>query len=161
MTDEIWAEIADFPGYAVSTEGRVKNLRSHVILRPRSNSYGYLRVALRKDGKTHDVYIHQLVAKTFVTGYRWGTQVTHVNDSEDNSIFNLRFRKGARMGTIRKNLPRPIGRYVRIVETGQLFNSVYQCARFINGDASSIYRVLRGERSTYRGLTFVYEYEET
>jgi hypothetical protein len=160
MSSEVWVEVEGFPGYAVSNRGRVMNRETNYILRPRDNSYGYSRVALRKDGKTHDVYVHRLVAKAFITGYHDGVQIRHKQDNSDNSVNNLRFRRGERMGTLVKRPKKAQARRIRIVETNQVFLSVDSCAKYIDGDASSIYRVLRGERETHKGFTFEYHYEE-
>lgn len=160
MPEERWAEIEDFPDYAVSTEGRVKNLRTQKILRPRRNSYEYGQVALRRDGQTHERYVHRLVAKAFITGYRDDVQVRHVNGNNDDNVIHLRFRNGVRMGTLVKKPRAAMSRRIRIIETGHTFATVESCARFIEGDVSSIYRVLRGERRSHKGLTFEYDYEE-
>lgn len=158
--DEIWAELEDFPDYAVSTYGRVMNLRTNNILRPRNNSYGYTRVGLRRDGETHDVYIHHLVAKAFISNYRRGVSIRHADDNDNNHINNLRFRKGRRMGTILTKTPKALARFIRVVELDKLFRTVDECAQFIQGDRSSIYRVLNGQRNSHRGYTFEYYYEE-
>lgn len=160
MGDEVWAAVEGFPDYAVSTHGRVMNLRTNTILRGRTNSYGYSRVGLRRDGRTYDIYVHHLVAKAFITGYKEGVSIKHVGDNGDNAVGNLRFRRNARMGTLVKRPVRAKSRRVKILETGMVFLTVENCAKYIDGDASSIYRVLRGERSSHKGLTFEYQYEE-
>lgn len=162
MTDdspESWAEVDDFPDYIVSTQGRVVNRHTNKELRPRVNSYGYSRVALRRDGKTHEVYIHHIVTRAFFTGYYKGVKIKHVDDNSDNSLMNLRF-VGRGVGILRKNSNRAMRRKVRIVETGQVFLTVERCAAYLGGDPSSIYRVLRSERDSYKGFTFEYQYEE-
>jgi hypothetical protein len=158
--DEVWAEVENFPDYAVSTHGRVMNVRTNVILRPRNNSYGYTRVGLRRDGRTHDVYVHHLVAKAFITGYYPGVQIRHAVDNSNNHVNNLRFRRGVRMGLVAKHPRKARARRIKIVETGQVFMTVESCASYINGDVSSVYRVLRGERVSHKGFTFEYLYEE-
>lgn len=161
MQDEVWSEISGFPNYAVSTHGRVKNLRTNTLLRPRNNSYGYMRVGLRRDGVTHDIYVHQLVAQAFITGYRQGVQVRHADDDGGNNhVTNLRFRKGARLGTLARNPPKAIVRRVRIIENGMIFRTVDDCAKYLGGDPSSIYRVLRGDRVSHKGYTFEFHFEE-
>lgn len=160
MSDEVWAEVVDFPDYAVSNHGRIMNCHTNYILRPRDNSYGYSRVALRKDGQTFDVYVHHLVAKAFITGYHEGVQIRHERDNSDNHVNNLRFRRGARLGTLNRKPKKPEVRRIKIVETKQVFLSVESCAKYINGDSSSIYRVLRGERISHKGFTFEYHYGE-
>lgn len=160
MDDEVWAGIEEFPDYAVSTYGKVMNVHTNTLLKPRNNSYGYTRVALRRDGKTHDVYVHHLVAKAFITGYVPGVQIRHVEDNSNNHVLNLRFRRGVRMGTLAKHPRKARTRRIRVVETNMVFLSVESCARYIGGDVSSIYRVLRGERISHKGFSFEYHYEE-
>lgn len=160
MPEEKWAEVEGFPNYAVSNLGRVMNVHTNAILRPRDNSYGYSRVALRRDGKTYDRYVHHLVAKAFIMEYKAGTQIKHAQDNSDNHVMNLRFKKGKRLGPLNRNHTRTKARRIRIVETEQVFLTVESCAEYIDGDVSSIYRVLRGERHSHKGLTFEYLYEE-
>lgn len=160
MTEEQWAEVADFPNYAVSSLGRVMNIRTNAILRPRDNSYGYSRVALRRDGKTFDVYVHHLVAKAFIKEYRDGTHIRHLRENSDNGVMNLGFKKGKRMGQLNRYPRRTRARRVRIIETDEVFLTVENLAKYIDGDPSSIYRVLRGERYSHKGMTFEYVYEE-
>jgi len=64
------------------------------------------------------------------------------------------------LGTLVKKPKKAHSRRVKIIETGQVFLTVESCARYIGGDVSSIYRVLRGERISHKGLTFQYMYEE-
>ena len=160
MEGEQWAACDEFPAYAVSNMGRVMNLKTNSILRPRDNSYGYARVALRKDGRTHDVYIHHLVAAAFILGYRKGVTIKHKEDNGDNSVRNLRFQEGVRIGALNRTPRKPKARRIRIVETNEVFLTVESCAKYIDGDVSSIYRVLRGDRLSHKGFTFEYKYEE-
>lgn len=155
QVDEVWAYILEFPGYAVSSHGRVKNLRTDRILRPSRSSYGKLFVSLRKDGVSYTRYIHRLVAKTFLTGFNDHLAVFHNDDNgENNIVTNLVFRKGQRMGTIRRISEDPQFRRVVIVETGQVFRTVSDLARYLETDRSNVYKVLRGERSQHLGYTF-------
>lgn len=157
MIEEVWAEIEGYPDYAVSNHGRVRNVRLGNELQPRVNSYGYVRVSLRRDGETHDHYVHHLVARAFVTGYYPGVRIEHHDDNNSNNyIENLRFLNGRGLGTLVRHIPRPIHRKVQIVETGMVFRNVEDCARYLGGDPSSIYRVLRGERRSHKGYTYQY-----
>ena len=47
---EIWLPIKDFPKYAVSSDGRVKNAITGKILKPGYNPKGYQIVSLYKNG---------------------------------------------------------------------------------------------------------------
>ena len=125
MTEEKWAEIAGFPDYAVSDQGRVKSVRFDRILKPRTNSYGHHRVVLYRGTQAHDFYIHLLVSAAF-----------------------------------RGEITPPRVRRVMVNESGMVFRTIGDCAEYIGGHPSSIYRVLRGERPSHLGYTFKYV-EET
>jgi hypothetical protein len=43
---------------------------------------------------------------------------------------------------------------VEIVETGEVFESLAECARAINGSISAISLCVNGKQNTYRGLHF-------
>lgn len=45
---------------------------------------------------------------------------------------------------------------VRVEETGDVYPNVRVCAEAIDGGFSHVYQVLRGEKESYRGLTFRY-----
>lgn len=155
--EETWAEILGFPDYAVSNYGRVWNVRTDRMLKLRPNSYGYLRVALMKDGVPWERLVHQLVAEAFITGYYPGVTIRHADDDNSNNhVNNLRFRGGARLGVLRREIPGPRYPYIVIVETGQIFVNAAECARFFGCHVSSIYRVLRGERTNYKGYSIQY-----
>ena len=155
--EEVWAEILGHPDYAVSNYGRVWNVRTDKMLRLRPNSYGYLRVALMKDGVPWEKLVHQLVAEAFITGYYPSVRIRHHDgDNSNNQVYNLRFRGGARHGVLRREVPPPRFPYVVVVDTGQIYINAAECARAFDCDVSSIYRVLRGERTRFRGFTIQY-----
>lgn len=85
--------IPSFPEYSASTEGRIWSSRRHGRwLKPYRNSQGYLRVSLRRDGKTFTRQIHTLVAEAFHGPRPDGMDVCH-NDGNpsNNSATNLRY----------------------------------------------------------------------
>ena len=95
---EIWKDIEGYEGlYQVSSLGRVRSLprkgTSGKILRPGTNTKGYLFVILYKDGKTKCYKVHRLVAQAFVPNDdpEHKTQVNHINDEDksDNRVSNL------------------------------------------------------------------------
>ena len=155
MTEEIWSDIPGFPDYAVSNHGRVISIMTGKELRPRPNSYGHLRVSLRQSGRTIDRMIHQLVAEAFLSGYEDGVKIRHLDeDNGNNYVENLRFLGGKRLGQLRKTGDHIVVRRVRVVELDKEFVSVREVAKAINGDPSTIYRVLSGGRGSHKGYTF-------
>jgi hypothetical protein len=159
--EKIWGEVEGFPDYGVSNYGEVKNLRFDRLLRPRVNSYGYLRVALRQDGRTYEKLVHQLVAQVFISGWHQGVIVKHNDeDHSNNEVTNLRLVGGIRLGHFKDHPNLSPIRHLRIIETGQVFRSVSNAARYLECDRSTIYKVLRGDRETHLGYTFEYFEDE-
>ena len=79
--EEIWKDIKGYEGsYQCSTYGRIRSLDRYVqehtgkeqfrhgqIIIPRMNpSNGYYQFGLNKDGKRKIVYVHIIVANTFI-----------------------------------------------------------------------------------------------
>lgn len=80
-------------------------------------------------------------------------------DKTNNYHLNLKFGNNRGLGQYRNKQPDVLYRRVRIVETGDIFRTVRDCARYLKTQPSSIYKVLRGERDSHLGYTFEY-YEE-
>ena len=152
--EEIWAPIEGFPDYAISSYGRVKNIKLDRLLNPHHNSYGYHRVSLRRDGQTFDKLVHRLVAGAFMGGFHTTYRVRHVNDNANNNVFNLRLERDRGMGQFKKKHPPVRVRRLRVVELDMVFATVLNCARHLKTHPSSIYKVLRGERETHLGYRF-------
>lgn len=156
--EELWAEIPGFPNYQISDQGQVFFKRFNRFLSPGVNSEGVLRVTLYDDGVPHIKYVHLMVAQAFLPWYH-GQRLTWLN----NNRFDCRAENLVpKANMIEDNRPRRPGwgRRVQIRETGAVFRTVGDCARYIGGDFSKIYACLRGERRTHLGYTFQY-YEET
>jgi hypothetical protein len=162
---EVWSEVEGFPNYAVSNYGYVVNLTVNRMIKGKPNQRGYLKVRLYGEDGSRDFYVHQLVAKAFFGDFRYGIQVKHVNgDRNDNAVTNLQLRAGTRddgseFDPLTPSGRAPWGKRIRVVETGEVFRSVRECARYLEADYTSIYKVLRGERKRHAGYTFEY-YEE-
>lgn len=97
--DESWKDVSDFPGYEVSNHGRVRRSPNAepasgstpgAILKPGSNAKNYQIVTLRRDGKTVSQYVHDLVGRHFLKGYKPGITIQHKNrDRTNNRLENL------------------------------------------------------------------------
>lgn len=95
---EEWRDIPMLMGkYQASTLGRIRsvNLRnnqyslgeSEHILKPRKTSKGYLSIDIRKDGKRHAVFVHRLVAMTFLINPN-PVRMIQVNHKDGNKTNN-------------------------------------------------------------------------
>jgi hypothetical protein len=96
-TEEIWKPVVGYEGfYKCSTEGRVMTLARPKtrtkIIKPQPNGSGYLFVRLYNNavGKPKKIYVHRLIAETFLG--KSTMTVDHINNNRsDNRLLNLRY----------------------------------------------------------------------
>lgn len=68
IENEIWKTHPVHRNYAVSTEGRVKNLQFNRLIGKKKTDYGrYNRVKIRVDDKVKSIAVHRLVVETFMS----------------------------------------------------------------------------------------------
>jgi hypothetical protein len=105
----VWIQVQGFESYLVNEQGQVKSLLTDKILTPIKATGGYMKYALRKDGKTKQLLAHRVVAISFYGDKSdEGKNVNHKNgNKEDNSIVNLEWvtpkensRHAVKMGLI-------------------------------------------------------------
>ena len=88
---EQWRSISGFPRYMVSSCGRVMNITTFRILKPRLSG-DYLAVVLCKDDEMSNKRIHRLVAEAFILNLTNLPCVDHKDrNSLNNHISNLRW----------------------------------------------------------------------
>ena len=90
---EQWAAIDGYKNYQVSWWGRVRNDKTARILKGRLNPNGYISVNLSKKGSKAKIhYIHQLVAREWVSNPEQKRCVDHTDGSRTNNHWeNLRY----------------------------------------------------------------------
>ena len=95
---EVWKDVTGYEGlYQVSNTGKIKTLQKQVgrkeiekILKPSIIWTGYLRIGLRKNGKTKNTYIHRIVAQEFIANPEHKPIINHKNGNrQDNRVENL------------------------------------------------------------------------
>ena len=92
MSKEIWKDIEGFPGYQVSNQGRVRNVKKNFICKlTLDKSTGYMRVnLLGTDDKRHVLGVHTLVAKTFIPNPENKRIPNHLDTNKtNNNVSNL------------------------------------------------------------------------
>ena len=167
MSEEIWKDIDEFPNYQISNTGTVRNKDTHYIIKPQLSSSGYLTVRIRKhrgDYEKPALNIHRLVAEAFVEGGRPDLQVNHKDGNKLNNVAsNLEWctrkensQHAMRLGLFNPEPPEPPKRKVRIIETGETFDSIRDCAKCLGVAEQHIWSCLNGYRSTRKGVHFAY-----
>ena len=156
MDDEQWKEWPQDPRIKVSNKGNVVSCKRGAChpLTVGHNHKGYPRVGADHRGSYP---VHRLVAETWIENPNHYSDVNHINgDKDDNRVENLEWvthsqniRHAYRTGLM-KSTP------VRIVETGEVFETLSDCAKRIGGDPSHIAKCLAGKRSTHHGYHFEY-----
>lgn len=154
---EIWKSIRDFPGYNASSEGRIMNVRTQHILTPVVDENGYSKVTLRKNGKQYSVRVHRLIADTFL-GDSEKLDVHAKNlDISNTRPGNLECctRSETIMRAYERGSKAPSNRIrIRVIETGDIFESISECARELGCNKSSISKFLSGRLNDVKGYHF-------
>jgi len=89
-------EINGFENYLIYEDGRVyskkRNTTNGGFLKPRTDTHGYLRLYLCKDGKPTNKKIHRLIAEHYIPNPHNYPCVDHIDrDRQNNSLDNLRW----------------------------------------------------------------------
>ena len=162
MEEELWKEWPQDPRIKVSNKGNVVSCKrgAPYPLKMRHNNSGYQMVHV---AHASSQLVHRMVAETWIPNPNHGKQVNHINgDKDDNRVENLEWVTPSQnlCHAFRTGLKKPAGGLeatpVRIVETGEIFESISECARRIGGAHSSIRNCLAGKQSTHRGYHFEY-----
>lgn len=170
---ETWREIDGFPGYEVSSKGRIRSYKDYHgritnhyrILVQRVNSNGYAIVTLYGDDhRPKQLSVHRLVAQAFIPTNDNNLYIDHLdNDKLNNSVLNLEWV------TPRENSIRAIadGLYSSVLaatrrpviitdlRTGEelYFDGVNDAARHLKYSSSVISRVANGLQDTFGHYT--------
>lgn len=185
MEIENWTPVKDYETrYEISSLGRIKTIGSEkskrsalsktgsLILSPSTSKKGYKRIGLVKDNKRTYFSMHRLVATAFIPNPENKPCVNHINGiKNDNRIENLEWctqsenvkhgfdvlnrvvwSKG-KTGSLSH-----LAKKVRCIDTGEIFNSLFDAAKKIRGNSGNITMVCKGKGKTYKG--FKWEYYE-
>lgn len=83
-------KLSKFPGYSISDQGEVINLKTNKILKCSKDRDGYLQLSISSDNKSYSRRIHRLIAETFIPNPENKPQVNHIDGNKlNNHISNL------------------------------------------------------------------------
>lgn len=144
MEEEIWKDIRGSESFQINSHGIIKNSATGKIKSTWLDSSGYPMVNLKIDGKYKTCRIHSLVAESFLGERPSGYDVNHIVGNKQNvDASNLEYttRSENVLHAYRTGL-NPHTHTIKIVETGETFNSINECARAIGGDPENIRQCL-------------------
>lgn len=169
---EIWKKSSINDNYIVSNTGRVRRYGSDMDHSVRDHD-GYFVTDLYENGQRSTQRVHRLIATEFVPNPDEKPEVNHKDgDKHNNAATNLEWvtkKENCRhawdnglvtpsrsmLGRSNPNAGRK-GKPFRIIETGEVFNTLKDCEEAINGNNRHINDCLRGRQETHRGFHFEY-----
>lgn len=162
--DEEWLPVAGFPNYEVSSYGLVMNAKTGKVLKQQKNDNGYMVIDLCRDGVRYPNKVHRLVARAFLPQPEAFLDVNHIDgDKTYNHIDNLEWatRTENMKHALDNGLYEPGRKPVIILETGQTFDSVANCARALGKAHESVRQaiVIPGRRCGGYQIRYLEEVE--
>lgn len=172
MKEENWKDIKGYEGlYQCSNNGNIRSLDRYVyehigkkqfrkgqIIIPRLNKNGYLQFALNKESKRKMVYVHVIIASTFLDNPNSFVTVNHKDGNKlnncvenlewcsysDNNLHSYRalHRKAADEGST----PKPVYIIDTINKSLQYFKSITDTSAFIKLSHTQINRYIHSNR---------------
>lgn len=146
--------IKDFPDYAISNLGNVRNLETSRILKPGIDK-GYLRIGLYKNGEQKWFYIHRLVAEAFLPNPDNYPQVNHKDENKlNNCLENLEWCSA--QYNIDYSVSKQIEQYDLNGNLIATWKSVSEVQRQFGYSQGNISKCCTGERQTAYGYVWRY-----
>ena len=127
--EEEWQQSDSIDTYAISNKGRVKNVLTGRILKNQIDKSGNDVVHVYKQGKRYKKRVKRLVAETFTDTNIDNFYIDYVNPlkcDDKNSIDNLQI------------CPKNHGKKIKVLETGEIFNSITECSKALGMSISTI-----------------------
>ena len=163
MKKEYWKPVVGYEGlYMVSNWGRVKSIKfgKERILKPVTNSSGYLLVGLYKNNIEKKYSVHRLVAEAFIPNPYNLPQVNHRDENKlNNNVDNLEWctnEYNINYGTRTERYSKPVLQYTLDGEFVGEWPSARECGR--NGfNQGSVSACCRGELKTHKGYIWKYK----
>lgn len=166
--DEYFKAIQGFDSYLISNYGRVLNLKTGKILKPRTIGNGYKAVTLYNDKKATSMYVHRLVAEAFIPNIENKPQVNHMDeDKKNNHVSNLEWVtpwENSNYQTRNKRISQKKFKQVIVFDTDWNFigeyNSILQAGEELEVDRGNISKCCRGKLKQVQGYIFKYKADE-
>lgn len=195
--NEVWKDISGYEGlYQVSNLGKVRSLdkpmfvygthnpplptiRKGKVLSPRISQDGYEKVALTKDKKSKNHFVHRLVAIAFIENLDNLPEVNHIDGDKRNNIFlnlewcnHLQNMQHCFNNSLKKHYAKPmlgktygksplskkVYQYDKNNNLMKIWDSVREASEYYRVDGSNISRCCNGHSQSCNG--FIWRYEQ-
>lgn len=122
---EKWRQNRELENYEVSNEGRVRNSKTGKVLKPSLDSKGYETVKVTSNGRRITKRVGKLVADTYL--------------GEDPTKPRIKYIDGNKHNNRPDNIElKSRGKKIRVVETGEVYDSISECSKVIGINKSTI-----------------------
>lgn len=154
--------VRGWPNYVVFDDGDIVNIKTGRTLKPGDNGNGSVHVYLSNgNDRKKTIQVRKIVAEAFLPMRPSPDHVlSHIdgdyhNCAADNLEWrtrsNIQFRR-----VLRESEDHDEIRKVRIIETGEVFDNIFDCADYLDGDAKFIHRTTLNSNWEYKGYRFEY-----
>lgn len=169
--EEIWKTVIYdgevYEGYEVSNMGRIRSLNYRrtgkiQVMKPTTDTNGYLQARLMRDGKQKICLVHRLVATAFIenSDIENKTEINHIDENKKNNrADNLEWvthKKNINHGTRNERTAKAISKKICCVETGIVYESTREVERKTGLNHSSISKCCNGKQKTVGGYHWEY-----
>jgi len=155
----------EYSMYSVTSNGNIVSHRGKVdrILK-QAELNGYLVIGMSVDNKSKNFYVHRLVAKAFVSGYRDDLEVNHIDENKwNNKYFNLEWVTHQQNVNHGKCIERGIATRSKAVMQKTLdgvivkiWKSPTKADKIAGFNRNAIYNVVNGKANTHGGYQWKY-----
>ena len=187
VSTEIWRDVVGYEGYyQVSNQGNVRTLPRTIERRNNTDlslkgricsqtlsDKGYYTVGLCMNNKVKRVYVHKLVAISFIDNPQNLREINHIDENpKNNKVENLEWcthRYNMNHGTIRERITKkllnredhsiPVCQYTLDGIFINEYPSMTEAARQNDILESGVSGACCGKRKTYKGFIWKYAYE--
>lgn len=153
----IFTKIPGLP-YELSKIGEIKRINSTKLLKTNLGDNGYLRISLFINGKTRNVYLHRMLALTFIANPENKKTVNHKDGNKlNNNLDNLEWLSNY------ENVKHAMGnrlKYIKQVDLKGNVIKIYPSTHSVKKDGfdqSCVWRCCNNQRyKKYKGYKWSY-----
>lgn len=160
---ETFVKIEGFENYEVSNLGKVRNMKTGKILKPQPDKDGYLRLGLYENNKKKKLFLHRIIATTFIDNPEGKPCVNHIDENKlNNDLSNLEWctvRENIIHGTRTKRVAEKLSQKVIQLDLNDnilnVFKSMRQAERETGIPNGSISSCCNGKLKSAGGFKWV------